>query len=90
MQNSKRNSVQHKSKPSPDMKAISQRRMACVDQIERLRTENAPSAFVQRASSLLSPRYWQNANWRARAEILDSVEWLLRLSRTSREFDAKA
>lgn len=66
------------------MRAISKRRLACVDEIERLRSEKGSAAiFVQRAHSLLLPRYWQNATWRARSEILDSVEWLLRLSRTN-------
>lgn len=72
------------------MRAICRRRLACVDEIERLRGENGGSAFVQRARSLLLPRYWQNANWRTRSEILDSVEWLLRLSRSARAGQTRA
>ncbi len=81
--NTKQSPLRQKSKTMPiDVKAISRRRLAYVDEIEHLRSNDSPSSsFVARAHSLLLPRYWQDANWRMRAEILDSVEWLLRLGR---------
>ena len=87
----KHNPLRPKSKLAPiDMKAVARRRLECVDEIERMRELNGtPTSFAERAHALLLPRYWQDANWRTRAEILDSVEWLLRLGRKAAEASAK-
>jgi hypothetical protein len=83
------NPLRQKSKAVPiDVKAVSRRRLQCIDEIGRMRSlDGSPSSFASRAQRLLLPRYWQDASWRARSEILDTVEWLLRLGWKAAESD---
>jgi hypothetical protein len=66
------------------MKAISLRRAACVRAIETLRGDKGDAtSFVQKARQLLLSRYWSKADLREREEILNAVEWLLRMDRNA-------
>ena len=60
-----------------DANAIDRKRTECMREIERLRSAMGSTPFIEKANQLLLPRYWAGANWRARAEILRTVEWLL-------------
>jgi hypothetical protein len=63
-----------------DEKAISAKRAECMREIERLRAALGSTPFVDKAYRLLLPRYWAAASWKARADILKTVEWLIAMS----------
>jgi hypothetical protein len=63
-----------------DADAISRKRAECMREIERLRGTLGPTPFVEKAHRLLLPRYWGAASWKARADILKAVEWLIAVS----------
>lgn len=63
-----------------DADTISHRRAECMRQIEQLRTVLGPTPFVDKAYRLLLPRYWAAASWKARADILKTVDWLIAMS----------
>ena len=73
-------SLPRKSKPL-NTRALSEKRAECVREIELLQRQlKTLPPLAEKARRLLQPRYWSNADWRTRAEILRSVEWLLRMA----------
>jgi len=65
-------------------RALSEKRAECVREIELLRRQlKILPPLAEKARRLLQPRYWSHANWRTRAEILRSVEWLLRMAESA-------
>jgi len=70
-----------KARPSLNTRKLSKKRAACVRHIELLRAQlKVLPPLAEKARRLLLPRYWSEADWRERAEILRSVEWLLRMA----------
>ncbi len=70
--------------PPADAAALNAKRAALVDAIERLRGESsALPPLVDKAHRLMLARYWAKADWRRRAQILATSEWLIRLAEMS-------
>lgn len=63
---------------------LNSKRMALVDAIGRLRAEDdSLPPLVEKARRLMLARYWAKADWRRRAQILATSEWLIRLAEMS-------
>ena len=70
--------------PALDEKALQDRRNVLLDAIERLRGDNKKlPPLVEKAYRLMLARYWAKANWRHRAQILATSEWLMKLAEMS-------
>ena len=68
----------------PNTRTVSDKRAECIREIELLeRRLNGLPPLAEKARRLLRARYWSRANWRGRAEILNSVEWLLRTAESA-------
>ena len=77
-------SFPRKSRASLNTRVLSEKRAECVREIELLRHQlKILPPLAEKARRLLQPRYWSHANWRTRAEILRSVEWLLRMAESA-------
>jgi hypothetical protein len=73
--------------PALDEKALQDRRNVLLEAIERLRGDNKKlPPLVEKAHRLMLARYWAKANWRHRAQILATSEWLLKLAQMSGDF----
>jgi hypothetical protein len=67
-----------------DANDLNAKRLALVDAIERLRNEGRSlPPLVDKARRLMLGRYWAKADWRRRAQILATSEWLIRLAEMS-------
>jgi hypothetical protein len=55
-----------------------ERRDRCMTEIAHHRDESIPNTFFAKARHLLT-RHWYPSSWRARADILRSAEWLVRV-----------
>lgn len=72
--------------PALDIKALATRRAKIMKAIARARTDGgALPPLIEKARDLMSARYWARANWRHRAQILATSEWLLKLAERSGE-----
>jgi hypothetical protein len=55
-----------------------ERRDRCMSRIAHHRDEATPNMFFAKARQLLT-RHWYPSSWRARADILRTAEWLVRV-----------
>jgi hypothetical protein len=69
-------------RPSSQGKLIEERRQQYMECIARFKGADTANAFADKAQRLLTSQ-WGRATWRARAQILDAVAWLLRLGEMS-------
>src|SRR5262245_20825555 len=64
--------------PRLGIERIIGRRQDLVAELARLRERGANSRLIDSAQQLLT-RWWSPANWRSRAELLKTTEWLMHL-----------
>ena len=70
--------------PALDPHKLNSKRTALLEAIDRLRRKGDQlPPLVEKARRLLLARYWAKADWRRRAQILATSEWLMRLAETS-------
>jgi hypothetical protein len=73
---------------TPDAAALNSKRLALVEAIHRLRGDGGSlPPLVEKAHRLMLGRYWAKADWRRRAQILATSEWLIRLAEMSGEIN---
>lgn len=72
--------------PLVDADELNSKRIALVDTIDRMRREGQSlPPLVDKARRLMLARYWSKADWRRRAQLLATSEWLMRLAEMSGE-----
>jgi hypothetical protein len=70
--------------PPLDERALQDRRNLLLAVIDRLRSDTKKlPPLVEKAHRLMLARYWAKANWRHRAQILATSEWLMKLAEMS-------
>ena len=65
--------------PKPSPVAIDAARRQAMALIAEQRENSGDNAFLDKASQLLT-RHWSKANWTARAGLIKSADWLIRMA----------